>query len=142
MLDIVSTFCFSFRGFAEFLISPILSNLVSLTLLCPITPIALLVANKYLNSELSFGDPFPKVMVTIMRVCGPSVAVISFLISRSNCWFYYYGFNPLHLNSQVTVGHPPGCLQIILSAFEKPLLCPEMAKAEGLCRVKTLGCLP
>ncbi|KAI7865319.1 uncharacterized protein EV154DRAFT_572191 [Mucor mucedo] len=61
------------------------------------------------NSELSFGDPFPKVM---------------------------------RLNSQVTAGHPPGCLQIILSAFEKPLLCSEMAKAEGLCRVKTLGCLP
>ncbi|KAI7886411.1 uncharacterized protein EV154DRAFT_521416 [Mucor mucedo] len=48
ILDLVSTFCFSFRGFAVFLIAPVLSDLVSLALVCPITPIVLLVANKNL----------------------------------------------------------------------------------------------
>ncbi|KAI7887628.1 uncharacterized protein EV154DRAFT_484931 [Mucor mucedo] len=117
MPDLISTFCFFFRGFAVFFITPIISDLVSLALVCPITPTVLLVANKNLlkqptaiahNSELSFGDPFPKVK---------------------------------RLNSQVTTGQPSGSLQIILRAFEKPLLYPEMAKAEGLCCVKTLDCL-
>ncbi|KAI7868830.1 uncharacterized protein EV154DRAFT_531125, partial [Mucor mucedo] len=35
-----------FRRFAVFSITPILSDLVSLALVCPITPIVLLVANK------------------------------------------------------------------------------------------------
>ncbi|KAI7887626.1 uncharacterized protein EV154DRAFT_554525 [Mucor mucedo] len=47
------------------------------------------------NSKLSFGDPFPKIMVSIMRINWSSVAVISFLISISSCWFYYHGINPL-----------------------------------------------
>ncbi|KAI7886412.1 uncharacterized protein EV154DRAFT_485164 [Mucor mucedo] len=140
ILDLASTFCFSFLEFAVFLISPILSDLVSLALLCPITPIVLLVANKYLTTHkncLEFRTivcrSFPK---------GDGNYHESLLTICCSYKFSDLKIKLLRLNSQVTTGHPPGRLQIILSAFEKSLLCPEMAKAEGLCRVKTLGCLP
>ncbi|KAI7887686.1 uncharacterized protein EV154DRAFT_554396 [Mucor mucedo] len=102
ILDLVSTFCFSFLEIDVFLILLILSDLVSLALLCPITSTVVHIAIAY-NSKLSFGDPFPKMMVSIMRIYWPSVSVISFLISISSCWFYYHAANPLKSAGQTFI---------------------------------------